>query len=56
LSQPVVRVLRILPVSLALALAAGAARAAVPTQFVIQGSLRDNMGKLQSMAVPGSSR
>jgi hypothetical protein len=54
LSQPVVRVLRILPVSLALALAAGAARAAVPTQFVIQGSLRDNMGKLQSMAVPAS--
>jgi microcystin-dependent protein len=30
------------------------ALADVPTQFAIQGSLRDNMGKLQSMAVPAA--
>jgi hypothetical protein len=35
-------------------LVGGGARAAVPTQFVLQGSLRDNAGKLQSMSVTAS--
>ena len=43
-----------LTAALLLALADGPARAAVPTQFVLQGSLRDNAGKLQSMSVTAS--
>jgi microcystin-dependent protein len=41
--------------ALALFMSAAAPVAAdVPTQFTVQGSLRDNMGKLQSMAVSAS--
>jgi hypothetical protein len=43
-----------LAAGLAALAAAAVAGAAVPTQFVIQGSLRDNMGRLQSMAVSAS--
>jgi hypothetical protein len=41
-------------VVICVALVVGEAHAAVPTQFVIQGSLRDSMGRLQSMTVPAS--